>query len=494
MHFNMKRIFTIATLLLMSSWCYSQFTYTFVSLPDSAEVKMNGETKCYTPCKVKYYWREKVDGQIRFELSYKGYENEVFTVPEKPTDFDEFERVNFKAAYPSLKLENTPLIAFDKIRIDFTDGKKIGEKRYLKKSSTDIKWEGSIKVGDERFEESFYEIVTNMGFNTMVSKSTELFSEDKSERIQLPRFIIGAEIEDIKLNYQESEGKSYGDGKMKGKTEVLFNWQVLDKKTEKVALSLKKKATINFRQSTYQQLSYLLEVYNLALVEFLTDQKFVELLKSGEAIFEEDLESESKGEAIVISAIKSEKYSSKSEMIKSSKDACVTISTDGGHGSGALISKDGMILTAYHVIEGVNKIEVIFDNGLKLPAELIKHDAFNDVALVKIPGDGYHALPLYDGSDYSLGTEVVTIGTPYDLDLGQSVSNGMLSGKRKNEGHVFLQLDMAVSPGNSGGPLLNTQGEIVGVVQRKIVDTGIEGIGFAIPTDKLKESLNLKVR
>ena len=80
------------------------------------------------------------------------------------------------------------------------------------------------------------------------------------------------------------------------------------------------------------------------------------------------------------------------------------------------------------------------------------------------------------------------------MELGQSVAKGILSGKRKIKDKIYIQTDMAVSPGNSGGPLLNEKGEIIGIVQRKIVDEGVEGIGFAIPIDKAIEILNIELR
>ncbi len=473
----------------------AQFTYTFVSMPDSAEVMMNGEKKCFTPCKVKYYWREKKDGHITFSVEKNGYKKKEVLISEKPTDFDRYDRVILDIKYPVLDLKSTPLIAFDKVRADIKDGKVIGEKKFLKRASESITWSGSIKVGDESFEESFYDVATNMGFNTLVTESSQLFSENSSRKRQLPRFIIGAEIEEFNINYKETEEEDYSDGKTIGHTQLGFKWQVLDQRNSKVVLALSNEAETHFRQSRYQQLTYIEDVFNLALVKFLKSEEFIKLLESGESSYVPEQEDEEKKKVVtLLDKIELPKFTDKSELIKGVKDACVTIVTDGGHGSGAVISEDGLILTAYHVVEGVNKIEIKFANGLVLPASIEQFDEFNDVAIVKIPGNGYKALPLYSGNNYGLGTDVLTIGTPYDIDLGQSISKGILSGKREKEGHIYLQLDMAVSPGNSGGPLLNDKGEILGVIQRKIVDTGIEGIGFAIPSDKLIEALNLKIK
>jgi S1-C subfamily serine protease len=91
-----------------------------------------------------------------------------------------------------------------------------------------------------------------------------------------------------------------------------------------------------------------------------------------------------------------------------------------------------------------------------------------------------------------MGDEVITIGTPADLLLGQSVARGIVSGKRRFDDLVYLQTDMAVSPGNSGGPVINSKGEIIGLVQGKIIGKGVEGICFAIPIERALQVLRIQ--
>ena len=182
-----------------------------------------------------------------------------------------------------------------------------------------------------------------------------------------------------------------------------------------------------------------------------------------------------------------------SSLIKAVNPACVSVITDGGFGSGAIIDERGYIITAFHVVEGVNKIDVKFASGIQLPATIVSSSSEQDLALLKISGNGYPSLNIDQELDPSLGEDVFTIGTPADIELGQSISRGIVSGKRKIEEQIYLQLDMAVSPGNSGGPLLNQKGEIIGVVLRKIIDAGVEGIGFAVPSKELIEALKLEI-
>jgi serine protease Do len=82
----------------------------------------------------------------------------------------------------------------------------------------------------------------------------------------------------------------------------------------------------------------------------------------------------------------------------------------------------------------------------------------------------------------AVGEEAYALGTPYDIDLGASVTKGIISGKRKDATRTLIQTDVSISPGNSGGALINEQGTLLGIVNEKVLGMGVEGIGFAIPT------------
>jgi S1-C subfamily serine protease len=180
-------------------------------------------------------------------------------------------------------------------------------------------------------------------------------------------------------------------------------------------------------------------------------------------------------------------------MIQQTSNACVTIITDKGHGSGVVIDPSGLVLSAYHVIDDAAEVDVKFNNGITLRADILVYDDSSDVVLLKVQGKDFKYLSP-TARNTGLGTDVVTIGTPISPELGQSIARGIVSGRRLKDEIELIQIDMAVSPGNSGGPLLNKQGEIVGVVQSKIVDEGVEGIGFAIPIETALSRLRVTIR
>ncbi|MDO4709118.1 MAG: Do family serine endopeptidase [Pseudomonadota bacterium] len=155
-------------------------------------------------------------------------------------------------------------------------------------------------------------------------------------------------------------------------------------------------------------------------------------------------------------------------------------------GTGFLISADGYVLTNHHVVEGADEISVRLADKREMKAKLVGSDAQSDVALLKVEGHGLPALRLGGSGAVKPGQWVVAIGSPYGLD--HSVTAGIVSAVGRSTGGQqyvpFIQTDVAINRGNSGGPLLNTRGEVVGINSQIFsVSGGFQGISFAIPID-----------
>ncbi|WP_127844347.1 S1C family serine protease [Psychroflexus aestuariivivens] len=173
-------------------------------------------------------------------------------------------------------------------------------------------------------------------------------------------------------------------------------------------------------------------------------------------------------------------------------NASFTIKLDEGHGSGFAISKNGHIITNYHVVANHKDDIIVVDSDLnEYEAELIRFSPEKDLALLKINKEIKYTFEIQDKAEYNLGQDIFAIGTPRSLELGQSLTKGIISGKRENEGDFFLQIDASVNSGNSGGPLVNQDGKLIGVINAKVKGEGIEGLGFAILADEIKEALNI---
>ncbi len=153
-------------------------------------------------------------------------------------------------------------------------------------------------------------------------------------------------------------------------------------------------------------------------------------------------------------------------------------------GSGFIIDKDGYIVTNNHVIENADKIMVKLKNGKEYDAEIIGRDPNTDLALIKIKADkDLPTLPFGNSAGLKVGQWVVAIGSPFGLE--QTVTAGIVSAKGRVIGSGpyddFIQTDASINPGNSGGPLLDLNGNVVGI--NTAIVAGGQGIGFAIPVD-----------
>ncbi|MEM5029308.1 trypsin-like peptidase domain-containing protein [Bacillus pumilus] len=172
---------------------------------------------------------------------------------------------------------------------------------------------------------------------------------------------------------------------------------------------------------------------------------------------------------------------------------------EAGTGSGVIFKKDGKkayIITNNHVVEGANKLKVTLYDGKTKDAKLVGSDVMTDLAVVEINADGIDKVASFgDSSKLRAGDKVIAIGNPLGAQFSGTVTEGIISGLDRtveantSSGTVemnVLQTDAAINPGNSGGPLINTDGQVIGINSLKISESGVESLGFAIPSNDVK--------
>ncbi len=172
-------------------------------------------------------------------------------------------------------------------------------------------------------------------------------------------------------------------------------------------------------------------------------------------------------------------------------------------GSGFIYKVDGndtYIITNHHVVDGGTSFKVTYSDETTIDATLVGSDEYTDIAVLKVDTiDGYDAVETGESQDIKAGDTVFVLGSPLDSAYSFTVTRGIISGKERlveissNNSDILLkviQTDAAVNSGNSGGPLCNANGQVIGVVNAKLSGTGIEGIGFAIPIDTAIEKAN----
>jgi S1-C subfamily serine protease len=171
--------------------------------------------------------------------------------------------------------------------------------------------------------------------------------------------------------------------------------------------------------------------------------------------------------------------------------------SNGGAGTGFVISGDGYIVTNSHVVENADSIEVFFTDGNQKKARVVGRDPTTDLAVLKVDAQGLTPVELGDSESVQVGDEVVAIGNALALEGGLSVTRGIISGLDRtvpeDNGAVLfggLQTDAAINPGNSGGPLLDAQGRVIGINTAGANPAFAQNVGFAIPISKAQPTID----
>lgn len=177
-----------------------------------------------------------------------------------------------------------------------------------------------------------------------------------------------------------------------------------------------------------------------------------------------------------------------SGIIENSVPSVVTIRTDISQGTGFIINEDGYIVTNYHVMQDAQAATIITSDDENHAVSPIGYDLDLDIALLQISGI-YNKLELGDSDDVQVGERVIAIGNPLGLEF--SVTQGIVSGVHRrgpNGLDAYIQTDAALNPGNSGGPLINKKGEVIGINNFKV--GGAESLGFALESNFIKQAVN----
>ena len=169
-------------------------------------------------------------------------------------------------------------------------------------------------------------------------------------------------------------------------------------------------------------------------------------------------------------------------------------------GSGVIYKKEGntaYLVTNTHVINGAKKVDIRLEDGTKVPGEIVGSDTYSDIAVVKIAADKVTTVAEFgDSNQLTVGETAIAIGSPLGSEYANTVTQGIVSSLNRNvslkseDGQAIstnaIQTDTAINPGNSGGPLINIQGQVIGITSSKIASNGgtsVEGLGFAIPAN-----------
>ncbi|MBN2801964.1 MAG: serine protease [Deltaproteobacteria bacterium] len=312
------------------------------------------------------------------------------------------------------------------------------------------------------------------GFNALGAENI-VFGKDKSDEAT---FALGGTV--TKLNCKGLDNV-YADSAC----QIMITWELFDTRVDAVIYKVDTTSKVESITDSNKAEKFK-SLFSLALQSLMSRSKFKEFLTIGS----KDIAWEKKEyKTATIKKCEAEKLTLPEDAPKVIA-ATVIIESGNGFGSGALISPDGYILTAAHVVNS-DESKIIFEDGKEATAKLIRFDKTRDTALLKIPGKNYQCI-IFAAEQAKVGSQIFAIGTPESKDLSFSVSSGIVSGLRKWEDAEFLQTDASLNPGNSGGPIIDHKGELLAVVSWKLSGIGIEGVGFGIPVNFALSTLSIE--
>lgn len=468
------------------------------SEPPGAKVFMSGSEVGATPYSYTY---SKEDGEVvTFELRQEGYSPVTLEVkPDKQTGILLADAMLLNIPYYVSDHKSKKLYAFRRPNVQVNMYREVPEdlerkdlsvvvmeSRLVSKASLGKYGARTITtISDEMNaldypEDATMDLLTGLREGRYDAHSVRLGTQKGDEQVRQNKVYLKPVLKSYRVDLEEDRHLAYGSA------EVEMEWQFYSGVVkDSLLFTVTKLSTYPVNgQRPREVLSNALKdaARRLSEEEGVTEQ-MSQAFNAGLVM--------SKGSTVTLTTPTPIAFTGRKDMLAALVKGVVTIETKEGHGSGFLITNDGYLITNAHVVENEKTVKVRFQQGFTLEGEVVKVNKDFDVALVKTPGNDLPSMAIGDDTGLQLGEELFAIGTPLDEKLGQTVTRGIMSGRREFEGRTFIQTDVSINPGNSGGPLIDETGKVVGVATMKIRERDVQGIGFGVPITKALEMLNI---
>ncbi len=383
-----------------------------------------------------------------------------------------------------------------KMEMNLPKDKKFGTVAYNIYCSPDYKWvyPGGIisfskYAGDEAIDGVFKELLKEANYPVSPVSDSSLAAQSQEE----PELLVGAIVKDMEANVcYPFASRAIVDRIVTGGGYVEVEWYVYSTHAKKVVYTVTTAGSfkIDGSQQGKDMSMAFIYAYIAAVRNLLAEQGFYDLVIKKEG--GEEPAALAPAETIFFDA--ANPYSGAiSDNMGRVRDSVVTLRTTSGHGSGFFIDgQQGLLLTDAHVVEYDHFVTVKLADGRELQGEVLRFDPERDVALVQVAEGGMKRLPLL-AADLKIGEDVYAVGSPLYEELSTTLSRGIVSAYRaSSDGMGFIQSDVNILPGNSGGPLLDAHGNAVGIAVKGLVDRGsYTGINFFIPIKEALARLNI---
>lgn len=291
---------------------------------------------------------------------------------------------------------------------------------------------------------------------------------------------VGAFIQEINANFCQFNGT-------KGGVSLKIFWQVFAPEVQKVVFEATTEGSYQTEEKEKNQRILFNKAFAVATRNLLAEPGFLQVIASGSPTGLSTI----KTAKIKIKGVGFSGDNSKMDITKI-RSAVATIISDKGTGSGFFINTDGYLLSNYHVVGESRFVKVKLATGRELVGEVIRSDKNRDVALLKTEPISVTPISLRRG-DLNIGEDVYAIGSPLGHGFNTSLTKGILSGYRDISDKKYLQSDVTILPGNSGGPLLDSSGNAVAITLGGVVKKGFSGMNFFIPISDALSKLAVEV-
>lgn len=386
--------------------------------------------------------------------------------------------------------QKTKPVSLSKVIVKLKRGEKWGKIQgglLCVPSTIDLMWrQGRVNVTSEIFSELFRETFEQAGYK-VAGDPDDLF--EKRSDVQTD-YAIGGLIKDMKANICFPYSGFGNWQSVSGEAYMEVEWQIFDTLNREVVKTLKTEGSYKKKEVVEGFTAEMIveETFAVAVNNLLADREVTDLLTSTRK-----LANLNKPHSLPTKiSFNENKLESFQDNVTGIRASVVTVRSSSGHGSGFFISKDGYVLTNHHVVGEADYVKIILPTGREMIGDVIKTDKSRDIALVKTEQSGLSALTI-ERITPSVGSDVYAIGSPLKEELQNTISRGIVSGFREFNGQTYIQSDVNITFGNSGGPLINEQGNVVGVAVSGVHVGGVTtGLNFFIPIEVALTSLNVK--
>ncbi|MBI2813166.1 MAG: trypsin-like peptidase domain-containing protein [Opitutae bacterium] len=376
-------------------------------------------------------------------------------------------------------------VSFQRVIFNIEPGTAIGKFYWgpLKLEKDTLK-APSLKVGSEDFALIARDELRKANYSLLGGENL-VFGSDESAKA---RYQLGAQVTGMKLDVYGSMNFWSGKQSVSVDGGMTADWQVYDTFTRSVIYTEK---TVIDLKSTGGGQNEIFTMFRKSIRALLASEKFAAFMRPPAAGSDAKASLSAYDAVLRLTPAHYDKPRALPAEVPVLLDSVVTIKPGSGFGSGFIISADGCVLTAAHVVSGLKTVPVRLRSGLVLDADVLRLDDGFDVALLKLPGSSHQPIELDRAGAPTAGGDAYALGCPAMEELSSSVTKGVVSGAREIAQRKFIQTDVKVNPGNSGGPLVDKDGRAFGIISWKISAPGYEGLAFAIPLSEALKALNL---